>query len=181
MKLAPGSGTLETPLWVRRTCSSVEGVLRRRVPVMEPTPDGAQARDHSNAGRCALPLGAPADRHARSPLLVHHPRRRADARQSGEHAVPACAQLPQRVGARIAVGRRSDKVDRDNGHGRLEYDGVAIRTGGHPAQVKFVVIVQYTRKTTVQKYDAGRGQKIGVINAFCRNQPHNKCPAWMNQ
>ncbi|MGW2615149.1 hypothetical protein [Streptomyces sp. NPDC001500] len=75
----------------------------------------------------------------------------------------------------------SDKVDRDNGHGRLEYDGVAIRTGGHPAQVKFVVIVQYTRKTTDQKYDAGRGQKIGVINAFCRNQPHNKCPAWVNQ
>ena len=73
-----------------------------------------------------------------------------------------------------------DKVDRDNGHGRLEYDGVAIKTGGHPQQVKFV-IVQYTRKTADGRYDAGRGQKIGVINAFCRNQPHNKCPAWMNQ
>ncbi|PAZ16367.1 hypothetical protein CLM62_08590 [Streptomyces sp. SA15] len=74
-----------------------------------------------------------------------------------------------------------DKVDRNDGHGRLEYDGVAIRTGGSPAQVKFVVIVQYTRKTKDGRYDAGRGQKIGVINAFCRNQPNNKCPAWMNQ
>ncbi|MEU0069919.1 hypothetical protein ABZ027_10325 [Streptomyces sp. NPDC006332] len=74
-----------------------------------------------------------------------------------------------------------DKVDRNDGHGRLEYDGVAIRTGSSPAQVKFVVIVQYTRKTKDGRYDAGRGQKIGVVNAFCRNQPNNKCPAWMNQ
>ncbi|MFB7112510.1 hypothetical protein [Streptomyces sp. NPDC056291] len=74
-----------------------------------------------------------------------------------------------------------DKVDRNDGHGRLEYDGVAIKTGGKPAQVKFVVIVQYTRKTKDGRYDAGKGQKIGVVNAFCRNQPNNKCPAWMNQ
>ncbi|MFI0192111.1 hypothetical protein ACH4PW_31770 [Streptomyces sp. NPDC017082] len=74
----------------------------------------------------------------------------------------------------------SDKVDRNDGHGRLEYDGVAIRTGSRPAQVRFVVIVQYTRKTKDGRYDAGRGQKIGVVNAFCRNQPHNKCPTWMN-
>jgi hypothetical protein len=74
-----------------------------------------------------------------------------------------------------------DKVDRDDHHGRLEYDGVAIRTGPNPAQVRYVVIVQYSRKTKDGKYDAGRGQKIGVINAFCRNQPNNKCPAWMNQ
>ncbi|MFJ7419389.1 hypothetical protein ACIQXD_12310 [Streptomyces uncialis] len=73
-----------------------------------------------------------------------------------------------------------DKVDRSDGRGRLEYDGVAIRTGPRPVIVKFVVIVQYTRKTRDGKYDAGRGQTIGVINAFCRNQPQNKCPAWMN-
>ncbi|MEU4084728.1 hypothetical protein [Streptomyces aureus] len=73
-------------------------------------------------------------------------------------------------------------VDRDNHHGRLEYDGVALETGppGRQRQVKFTVIVQYTRKTTDGLYDAGRGQKIGVINAFCRNQPNNKCPAWMH-
>ncbi|MFI8243558.1 hypothetical protein ACIF83_41025 [Streptomyces sp. NPDC085866] len=29
-----------------------------------------------------------------------------------------------------------------------------------------------------QDYDACRGQTIGVINAFCKNQPGNKCPAW---
>ncbi|MFE9883366.1 hypothetical protein [Streptomyces sp. NPDC005784] len=69
---------------------------------------------------------------------------------------------------------------RDNHHGRLEYDGVAFETGPRPRQVKFTVIVQYTRKTTDGLYDAGRGQKIGVINAFCRNQSNNKCPAWMH-
>ncbi|MFD5794851.1 hypothetical protein ACFWIO_15125 [Streptomyces diastatochromogenes] len=74
-----------------------------------------------------------------------------------------------------------DKVDHISSDGRLENDGVAIRTGGRPAQVDFKVIVQYTRKTTDGRYDAGRGQKIGVVNAFCKNQPHNKCPAWMNQ
>ncbi|TVL87787.1 hypothetical protein [Streptomyces sp. SAJ15] len=73
------------------------------------------------------------------------------------------------------------KVDRDDHHGRLEYDGVAIRTGPKPAQVDFVVIVQYTRRTKDKRYDAGKGQKIGVVNAFCRNQPRNKCPAWMNE
>jgi hypothetical protein len=41
-----------------------------------------------------------------------------------------------------------------------------------------VVIVQYTRKTKDGKYDAGPGgEKIGVINPFCRNQPNNRCPA----
>ncbi|MFF5020267.1 hypothetical protein [Streptomyces sp. NPDC001165] len=38
--------------------------------------------------------------------------------------------------------------------------------------------VQYSRKTKDQDYDAGRGRTIGVINAFCKNQPGNKCPAW---
>lgn len=68
-------------------------------------------------------------------------------------------------------------VDRNDHHGRLEYDGIALETG---RQVKFTVIVQYTRKTKDRLYDAGRGQKIGVINAFCHNQRNNKCPAWMN-
>lgn len=72
-------------------------------------------------------------------------------------------------------------VDRDDHHGRLEYDGVAFETGvPRPRLAKFTVIVQYTRKTKDGKYDAGRGQKIGVINAFCHNQRNNKCPAWMH-
>ncbi|MCS0634582.1 hypothetical protein NX801_02665 [Streptomyces sp. LP05-1] len=73
------------------------------------------------------------------------------------------------------------KVDRGDHHGRLEYDGVAVKTGGKPEQARFIVIVQYSRYTKDKKYDAGRGQTIGVVNAFCRNQPNNKCPAWMNQ
>ncbi|MFE9168206.1 hypothetical protein ACFYNZ_01545 [Streptomyces kebangsaanensis] len=74
-----------------------------------------------------------------------------------------------------------DKADRNDGHGRLEYDGVAVKAGGKPAEVKFTVIVQYTRKTEDGRYDAGEGQETGVANAFCHNQPNNKCPAWMNQ
>ncbi|GAA1180456.1 hypothetical protein GCM10009654_42060 [Streptomyces hebeiensis] len=35
--------------------------------------------------------------------------------------------------------------------------------------------------TKDKQYDAGRGLTIGVINAFWRNQPHDKCPAWMNE
>lgn len=72
-------------------------------------------------------------------------------------------------------------VDRDDHHGRLEYDGVAFETGPRPRQVNCTVIVQYSRKTKDGRYDVGRGQKIGVVNAFCHNQPHNKCPDWMNR
>ncbi|MFE5402058.1 hypothetical protein ACFQ9Z_11735 [Streptomyces sp. NPDC056580] len=71
-------------------------------------------------------------------------------------------------------------VDRNDHQGRLEYDGVAFETGPRPRQVKFTVVVQYTRKSKDRRYDAGRGQTIGVINAFCRNQRNNKCPAWMH-
>lgn len=82
---------------------------------------------------------------------------------------------------RIVNAALRGNVDRNDHHGRLEYDGVAFRTGPHPAQVRYVVIVQHSRKTKDGKYDAGRGHKIGVINAFCRNRPNNKCPVWMNQ
>ncbi|WP_189948915.1 hypothetical protein [Streptomyces roseolus] len=72
-----------------------------------------------------------------------------------------------------------DRVDRNDNHGHLEYDGVAFETGvARPRQVRFTVVVQYTRKTTDGEYDAGRGQKIDVITAYCHNQPGNKCPAW---
>ncbi|MET8831611.1 hypothetical protein ABZX40_37960 [Streptomyces sp. NPDC004610] len=78
----------------------------------------------------------------------------------------------------ILHGALKDKADRNDGQGRLEYDGVAVKDG---RMVRFVVIVQYTRKTKDKRHDAGERQKIGVVNAFCRNQPNNKCPAWMNQ
>lgn len=67
------------------------------------------------------------------------------------------------------------RVDRKE-NGRLEYWGVARR--GHQF-VDFVVVVQYTRKTKDQVYDAGKGQKIGVITAYCKRM--SKCPDWMNR
>lgn len=58
------------------------------------------------------------------------------------------------------------------------YGGVESETGvPRPRMVEIVVIVQYSRKSKGQRYDAGSGQTIGVINAFCKNQPANRCPA----
>jgi hypothetical protein len=82
---------------------------------------------------------------------------------------------------KIIDGAIRGRVDRSDNQGRKEYDGVAIRKGNRPQQVRFTVIVQYTRFTKDRVYDAGPGQTIGVVNAFCHNQPNNKCPAWMNE
>lgn len=59
---------------------------------------------------------------------------------------------------------------------RLEYWGYAVK--GTNVQ-KFTVIVQYARKTADGRYDAGNGQKIGVITAYCNGKA--KCPTWMNE
>lgn len=89
---------------------------------------------------------------------------------TGRHNIKKCSTLYAALNGR---------VDRDDHHGHLEYDGVVFETGvPRPRQVKFTVVVQYTRKTTDGRYDAGRGQKIGVITAYCHNQQGNKCPAW---
>ncbi|MEV5803274.1 hypothetical protein [Streptomyces collinus] len=89
---------------------------------------------------------------------------------TGRHNIKKCSTIA------AAVNEHPQKND---GHGRLEYGGVEFETGvPRPRMVKFWVIVQYSRKTKDQLYDAGRGQTIGVINAFCKNQPGNKCPAW---
>lgn len=45
--------------------------------------------------------------------------------------------------------------------------------------MQVIVIVQYARKTADGHYDAGRGQKIGVITAYCKGM--NRCPDWLNQ
>jgi len=89
---------------------------------------------------------------------------------TGRHNIKKCATL---------YAALKGRVDRNDHHGHLEYDGVVFETGvPRPRQVKFTVVVQYTRKTKDERYDAGRGQKIGVITAYCHNQPRNKCPAW---
>lgn len=89
---------------------------------------------------------------------------------TGRHNIKKCSTLYAALNGR---------VDRDDHHGHLEYDAVEFETGvPRPRQVRITVVVQYTQKTTDGRYDAGRGQKIGVITAYCHNQPGNKCPAW---
>lgn len=106
--------------------------------------------------------GAPARGHPVRELVAGH-------HFTGRHNTKKCSTLSTAL---------NDHVDRDDHHGHLEYDGVVVETGPRPRQVKFTVIVQYTRKTTDGRYDAGRGQRIGVITAYCHNRLGNKCPAW---
>ncbi|MFJ5175710.1 hypothetical protein ACIP68_17995 [Streptomyces griseoviridis] len=89
---------------------------------------------------------------------------------TGRHHIKKCSTLSAAL---------TGRVDRNDHHGHLEYDAVVFETGVlRPRQVKFTVVVQYTRTSTDGHYDAGAGQKIGVITAYCHNQPGNKCPAW---
>jgi hypothetical protein len=84
---------------------------------------------------------------------------------SGKHNIKNC---------RVVDAALSGKVDAKDG-GRLEYLGVALKDG---KQVTIEVIVQYTRRTADGEYDAGKGNKIGVITAYCKGM--NKCPDWIN-
>ncbi|OOV24896.1 hypothetical protein SM007_28480 [Streptomyces avermitilis] len=59
---------------------------------------------------------------------------------------------------------------------RLTYEGFVV---GEEGNIKVIAIVQYARKTSDGRYDAGKGEKIGVITAYCEGM--NKCPAWVNQ
>ncbi|MEO3972475.1 hypothetical protein [Streptomyces sp. CAU 1734] len=85
---------------------------------------------------------------------------------SGKHNIKKC---------KIVNAALAGRVDKKNG-ARLEYWAHAINGG---RQVKIVVIVQYARKTADGVYDAGRGQKIGVITAYCKGT--NRCPDWVNE
>ncbi|MEJ8645384.1 hypothetical protein WKI68_37555 [Streptomyces sp. MS1.HAVA.3] len=89
---------------------------------------------------------------------------------SGPHNIKKCELI------NAALRDKPDKVDGN----RLEYLGHAING---TRQVKIKVIVQYAQKTTEENnpYDAGPGQRIGVVTAFCMNVPNNKCPHWVNQ
>ncbi|MEV0037966.1 hypothetical protein [Streptomyces sp. NPDC050804] len=85
---------------------------------------------------------------------------------SGKHNIRKCA---------IVNAALAGKVDKKNG-ARLEYWGYALSSG---RQVKIIVIAQYARRTSDGRYDAGAGQKIGVITAYCKGT--NKCPNWINE
>lgn len=45
--------------------------------------------------------------------------------------------------------------------------------------VKMVVKVRYAWKTEDGRYDAGKGNTIGVITAYCKGM--QKFPNWVNQ
>ncbi|MGW2803077.1 hypothetical protein [Streptomyces sp. NPDC001221] len=87
---------------------------------------------------------------------------------SGNHNIRTC---------RIVNAPLNGKWDKNDGRGGLEYRGYAF-DGRHP-QVKIIVKAQVTRRTQDRRYDAGKGQMIGVITAFCKGM--RKCPDWMNQ
>lgn len=78
---------------------------------------------------------------------------------------------------RIVNAPLNGKADKNDGKGGLEYWGYAF-DGKHP-QVKIIVKAQVTRRTQDKRYDAGSGQMIGVITAYCKGM--RKCPNWMNQ
>ncbi|MER7404094.1 hypothetical protein ABT373_16765 [Streptomyces sp. NPDC000070] len=85
---------------------------------------------------------------------------------SGPHNIKKC---------KIVNAAINGKPDKKNG-ARLEYWAYAWN-GNRRVQV--IVIVQYARKTADGDYDAGPGQKIGVITAYCKGM--NRCPNWLNQ
>lgn len=87
---------------------------------------------------------------------------------SNDHNIRTC---------RIVNAPLNGKADKNDGQGGLEYWGYAF-DGRHP-QVKIIVKAQVTRRTQDRRYDAGSGQMIGVITAYCKGM--RKCPDWMNR
>ncbi|MEU1375952.1 hypothetical protein ABZ442_20160 [Streptomyces triculaminicus] len=88
---------------------------------------------------------------------------------SGNHNIKQCKV--------VNIALKNYPVGRDGS--RRTYEGFVIGKEGH---IKVTVIVQYARKTSDGRYDAGRGQRIGVITAYCEGgDSRNKCPAWVNK
>lgn len=84
-------------------------------------------------------------------------------------SVPHNIRTCRAVNAAIA-----DNVERKDNN-RFEY-WTDMKKGGDYVRVK--VIAQYSRKTIDGEYDAGAGQKVGVITAYCLGR--DKCPSWVN-
>ncbi|WP_217231223.1 hypothetical protein [Streptomyces anulatus] len=85
---------------------------------------------------------------------------------SGPHNIRKC---------RVVNAALNGEVVKKKGN-RLEYSAYAWNDD---KRVTVIVIVQYSRKTTDGRYDAGRGKKIGVITAYCKGM--NMCPDWINR
>ncbi|WP_234334208.1 hypothetical protein [Streptomyces sp. NRRL B-1347] len=86
---------------------------------------------------------------------------------AGRHNIRKCDLL------NIPLGGKVDKKSGAN----LEYRGVA--SNRQYGRVTIVVKARYARKTDDGRYDAGKGNKIGVITAYCKGM--QKCPNWVNQ
>ncbi|QKW53502.1 hypothetical protein [Streptomyces buecherae] len=90
---------------------------------------------------------------------------------SGKHNIKKCKVLDGII--------KGNKPSENDGSGRLVYKASLFNPG--KGNVQFKVIAQYSRKTKDEKYDAGKGNKIGVITAFCERVSKNKCPNWVNE
>ncbi|MBD0707280.1 hypothetical protein BU197_02280 [Streptomyces sp. CBMA291] len=86
---------------------------------------------------------------------------------SGKHNIKKCAIV------NIPLRGNVDKVDGAN----IQYWGWA----SHPRHrsVQIVVKARYACKTADRKYDAGPGNVVGVITAYCKGM--TKCPHWVNE
>ncbi|MCX5206090.1 hypothetical protein OG897_32345 [Streptomyces sp. NBC_00237] len=86
---------------------------------------------------------------------------------SGKHNIRRCDFLNAPIGW---------KVDKVNGANLTYYGNAANPRYG---TLKITVVVRYARKTADGRYDAGKGQVIGVITAYCNGM--TKCPNWVNE
>ncbi|WP_405648964.1 hypothetical protein [Streptomyces uncialis] len=59
----------------------------------------------------------------------------------------------------------------------IQYFGYAMRPGQR--RVTIVVKARYAQRTADGRYKMDRGQKVGVITAYCKGM--RKCPEWVNQ
>ncbi|WP_432059629.1 hypothetical protein [Streptomyces sp. S1] len=86
---------------------------------------------------------------------------------------------------KIIGGTSNPTTSRDHPH-RLVYGGALVATGGlldPPRKIADIrIIVQYHWQTADRRYSlSDRNAKIGVITAYCRNVPRNRCPDKVNQ
>ncbi|MEV0091433.1 hypothetical protein [Streptomyces sp. NPDC050738] len=86
---------------------------------------------------------------------------------SGKHNIKKCAI------ANIPIQGNVDSVHGAN----IQYWGWASNRAY--GRVKLIVKVRYARKTDDGRYDAGRGNVVGVITAYCNGM--QKCPNWVNE
>jgi hypothetical protein len=86
---------------------------------------------------------------------------------SGKHNIRKCALVT------VPLGGNVDKVEGAD----VQYWGWASNRAY--GRVKLVVKARYARKTADRRYDAGSGNVIGVITAYCSGM--RKCPDWVNE